>query len=864
MNKKILISLLLTFGLCNIAFAATPSVSMTYSPSYTNGAWTNQNITTNVTCTPNGTSTCSVLTCYDHLNTCLVADQANTTWSYTFNTEGTWYARYQATDGVGNNTAISSGEIKIDKTNPIGSITSPTNGSALSGSVTFETSVSDPGTTSGIKSVKLYRLGDSTAKAEATSHPYSLTINTTDYTNASHNFFITVEDNAGNVGTSTQVSVTISNTSPLTLTKTAGPVTSINTLSTTLSFDANKAGSFTISGGCTASASTFVSGSNTMTITYPGTGTYTCALNATASDSTTATLSLGIITIDTTAPTGVSFSSKPSSSTELNSASFTMSANETIGGIKYQLDSSGSWIELSGSTFTLSSLSVASHTINVQVKDVAGNWNTTWSTYTWEVVESTKPQCSLSSTPSNPTNSRDIDILVGGTNITYYKYKIDNEAYSSELPVSTRIEEEDLARGEVHYLFVLCKNANGEWQTTATEFSWKINTTSNDDDDDDDDDDTDSVSRYQFTKNLEYGDVDKDVEMLQRVLKKEGFYKYGFTGKFDGNTEEGLSQYQEEYGLTVSGILDQKTRDYLNKYGPEVEGAYMPAKVVKNVKYKQGYIFKDTIWKNKKGADVIELQKRLQTEGFYDGKLTGIMDKLTQDAISEYQEANNLDVMGILDDLTQRFMNSRAEAIEVKAPQYTFKYTRKLGNKGEDIKVLQEILNFEDLYKYKPNGYFTQNTYIALKKMQDKLGVKITGILDAATIAKLNTYYYGNDDVATVTTDVSTGFKFAHELKLGSKHDDITKLQIILQKSGYYKYKPSGKFTPGTVAALKAYQKSKGLEQTGELDLDTIDTLNSYSLGLLGGSSQQQINKPSIVTTGSKSISDILKMLLGQ
>lgn len=64
---------------------------------------------------------------------------------------------------------------------------------------------------------------------------------------------------------------------------------------------------------------------------------------------------------------------------------------------------------------------------------------------------------------------------------------------------------------------------------------------------------------------------------------------------------------------------------------------------------------------------------------------------------------------------------------------------------------------------------------------------------------------------------------FKHFLKRGDEGDDVEDLQNKLKKLGLYTGTIDGDFGPKTEAAVKAYQKSKGMEQTGKIALDEIN-----------------------------------------
>jgi hypothetical protein len=93
-----------------------------------------------------------------------------------------------------------------DTTAPTVSISSPTAGSTVSGTVTITATASD---NVGVTRVELYV--DGALLATDTASPYTASWNTSTATNAAHSLTAKAYDAAGNVGTSAAVSVTVSN-----------------------------------------------------------------------------------------------------------------------------------------------------------------------------------------------------------------------------------------------------------------------------------------------------------------------------------------------------------------------------------------------------------------------------------------------------------------------------------------------------------------------------------------------------------------------------------------------------------------------------------------------------------------------------
>lgn len=113
---------------------------------------------------------------------------------------------YDAAGNVGQSTAFSVAVVN-DTTAPTASITSPTSSSTVSGTVTVNVSATDA---MGVSKVELYVNGS--LYATYGSAPYSITWNTSSYANGTYTLQAKAYDAAGNVGQSSSVTVTVSNT----------------------------------------------------------------------------------------------------------------------------------------------------------------------------------------------------------------------------------------------------------------------------------------------------------------------------------------------------------------------------------------------------------------------------------------------------------------------------------------------------------------------------------------------------------------------------------------------------------------------------------------------------------------------------
>jgi hypothetical protein len=85
-----------------------------------------------------------------------------------------------------------------------------------------------------------------------------------------------------------------------------------------------------------------------------------------------------------------------------------------------------------------------------------------------------------------------------------------------------------------------------------------------------------------------------------------------------------------------------------------------------------------------------------------------------------------------------------------------------------------------------------------------------------------NSYIYFKPEVL----GISTGYIFTKDLKFGSTGLEVTELQSRLRAEGFFKLQPTGYFGSVTTAALRAFQRDRGLQETGTLNEGTRVALN--------------------------------------
>jgi len=137
------------------------------------------------------------------------------TWDTTKATNGAHSLRAIATDGAGNSATSSAVTVTVsnappDTTPPTVSISTPVNGSTVSGTVTISANASDNVAVASVQ----FQLDGASLGSPDTSSPYTVSWTTTTASNGSHTLSAIATDKAGNSAKATNVTVTVNNTAP--------------------------------------------------------------------------------------------------------------------------------------------------------------------------------------------------------------------------------------------------------------------------------------------------------------------------------------------------------------------------------------------------------------------------------------------------------------------------------------------------------------------------------------------------------------------------------------------------------------------------------------------------------------------------
>ena len=308
---------------------------------------------------------------------------------------------------------------------------------------------------------------------------------------------------------------------------------------------------------------------------------------------------------------------------------------------------------------------------------------------------------------------------------------------------------------------------------------------------------------------LTEGNRGNPVRMYQEKLVAAGVLSEA-DGVYGRTTSEAVLEYQARHGIPTSGIIDEETRDFLDK-----KRVYEDSTVL-----------------------VEKAQTRLVVLGYMDDGMDGIFGTKTEVALKKFQKDEKLPETGRFDDtVLNRLYEKAAAKVAENAPEETAEPTETeeteteatVSETGEPkeavrtektvaetdaakVRKCQEKLIGMGYLKDKADGILGLKTAAALREYQRDQGLPETGILDEETQESLNR-------------------EEREEYKRGDRGDGVKRYQRRLSKAGYLTEDADGVFGEATEKAVKDFQKDNDITVTGRIDAKTQKSLNAVSLG---------------------------------
>ena len=253
---------------------------------------------------------------------------------------------------------------------------------------------------------------------------------------------------------------------------------------------------------------------------------------------------------------------------------------------------------------------------------------------------------------------------------------------------------------------------------------------------------------------LRYGDRNVFVQQLQYYLSVIATYNNAISNintidSFFGNqTVNAVRSFQRTYGLTVDGIVGERTWNRIYEVYSSIQGSINNSQIP---------VYPGlSIQKGATGEDVLAIQEALNIVSSINSNIPvivedGIFGNFTQASVIAFQNAFGLTPDGIVGPLTWDELFTEANNItsgnnsSPPYPPYPGTALR-INSRGENVRLIQTRLNFISIY-YKSipsittDGIFGVRTEESVIAFQQLLGLTPDGIVGLQTWNRINEIY---------------------------------------------------------------------------------------------------------------------------
>ncbi|MBD2015122.1 peptidoglycan-binding protein [Microcoleus sp. FACHB-53] len=228
-----------------------------------------------------------------------------------------------------------------------------------------------------------------------------------------------------------------------------------------------------------------------------------------------------------------------------------------------------------------------------------------------------------------------------------------------------------------------------------------------------------------------------------------------------------------------------------------------------------------TLQRNSSGQAVTNLQNRLKALGFYTAPITGYYGDLTEAAVRDFQRSRGIQVNGIAGPQTQTVLYSTSGGGSAGGGGGSPSTILQRGSRGSTVTNLQNRLKALGLFTGPVTGYYGELTETAVRNFQRSRRIQVNGIAGAQTQAALYGTSSGSGGGGGGTPSAS--------LQRGSSGQAVNNLQNRLRTLGFYTASVTGYYGDVTEAAVRDFQRSRGIQINGIAGPQTTAALYSGS-----------------------------------
>lgn len=231
-----------------------------------------------------------------------------------------------------------------------------------------------------------------------------------------------------------------------------------------------------------------------------------------------------------------------------------------------------------------------------------------------------------------------------------------------------------------------------------------------------------------------------------------------------------------------------------------------------------------------RGPEVRTIQGQLQKLGYFKRLPTGKFGPLTKAAVIRFQTDTGLTPNGIVDDSTESALQQHSTGSN-SAPSTPASQRPKLriGDRGADVKSLQQILTDVEAYSGKINGQFDDSTLDAVKQFQKDNGLAVDGIVGPRTWSVLSSFAAGGNTPVAQGPFNGSSFTNSPTLQFGDSGPSVQSIQQRLRDLGYLNGRPTGNFDQATRDAVIRFQEAASLPADGIVNATTQEAIGGMS-----------------------------------
>lgn len=170
---------------------------------------------------------------------------------------------------------------------------------------------------------------------------------------------------------------------------------------------------------------------------------------------------------------------------------------------------------------------------------------------------------------------------------------------------------------------------------------------------------------------IKKGNKSSQVIALQQKLQAAGYFKESVTGYFGSVTEAAVIKFQKDNGLIADGIVGPQTLSVLESNLGTPTSSSPDTIPSSSVKDKQPNVSQLLLRSGANSSQVMSLQQKLHTAGYFKEPITGDFDAATEAAVIRFQKANRLVVDGIAGPKTLSALESSSQTPISSVPQPT-------------------------------------------------------------------------------------------------------------------------------------------------------------------------------------------------